>query len=68
MSVLSSSASASVPAYVITFTLRNAFHSIEGTDYSYTTGKSEEATKEAAVELWDDMNDDDDYSNLMRNF
>ena len=54
--------------YVITFELQVAIRHAEGTDYRYDHGKYEYDNIKEAKEAWEDMLDDYEYFNLMRNF
>ena len=54
--------------YIITFELQVAVHHGEGTDYQYNNGKYEFSTIEDAQDTFEQMIEDPEYFNMMRNF
>lgn len=54
--------------YIITFELQVAIRHAEGTDYRYDHGKYEYDNIEDAKEVFEDMQRDSEYFNIMRNF
>jgi len=55
--------------YIISYTLRTVTNYTDGNVYDYITNQKYESSNESeAIELWEDLKEDDDYSDLMRNF